>query len=738
MVGRRGKQPRAAPDPLESSSPPVRRSKRATASQGGYTDQLERVATLIETPRQPPRRVNLPDDEPVNPMAPTLHGPRKKASHRSGKGSEDKSSVAPSSQLLPMVQTVWPVSEPAMPDGCFGYQVPPPVPTFVSSQSVAAFQQDHNAKKAARSMTSTGGKTSSSNMQVFSGPRSLPTSGVHHTPVPSVRGVSIPPSDGRSSPLSEVEDESQQTGAINNQLWNIEEEKADEIEDEGGGKVGQQDNSDDEEADRTRFLDMYEDGHAARPNDPSNGGAMEDVTSTDTEDENMFCGYHDDALARPQRTQHADSWQPSMPPSVQRQRADDLCPVGTQSEQSSNRRFEARVPAQARAPAQARVPTRVHHPARAQDPCAPPQPRTQAQDVHVPSQSRAQTQDSHAPSQPRAQAQDIRVPSRTQAQGHGHHALSQRRAQAQDLCVPSKSRPQSQDPRGQVRQQALISPPTTRSNSIVGDPVSDAERSHRPGDEVVGLKFPGIYKLTVSQVGIGYDLLTRHHTTNGCRRPPSPTYLDGVRSNGTGNYKKARKDTSNEGSTSVNPQALSGDSKDMTNDSSENQLKVRKGRWSVNLKGSKPVSPTTLAFYPPLWQKLLDLAKARMRLYVTVENPFPTLANSLEGACQECLFEVLAYYEDNDLEVEADYYPKHKRDMARLLYNDISTYRSEIKKLVTQIVPLHYQLSPLTAAKTDVERRRSIRNQAEALLDDWVFLRGDPDEQVIDLCCCHL
>ncbi|KAG6372400.1 hypothetical protein JVT61DRAFT_7873 [Boletus reticuloceps] len=67
-----------------------------------------------------------------------------------------------------------------------------------------------------------------------------------------------------------------------------------------------------------------------------------------------------------------------------------------------------------------------------------------------------------------------------------------------------------------------------------------------------------------------------------------------------------------------------------------------------------------LAFYPPLWQKPLDLAKARWQLYVTVENPFPPLADALKGACQECLFETLVYYEDNDLEVEADYYPKHK------------------------------------------------------------------------------
>ncbi|KAF8119514.1 hypothetical protein EV363DRAFT_1305356, partial [Boletus edulis] len=103
------------------------------------------------------------------------------------------------------------------------------------------------------------------------------------------------------------------------------------------------------------------------------------------------------------------------------------------------------------------------------------------------------------------------------------------------------------------------------------------------------------------------------------------------------------------------------------------------------------------------------------------ENPFPSLANAIDGACQECLFETLAYYEDNNLELEADYYPKYKREMARLLYNDVSTYRCEIKKLVVQNIPIHYRLCPRRVRGTDAE--------PQALLDNWLFLRGEPDEQ---------
>ncbi|KAF8550600.1 hypothetical protein OG21DRAFT_1525023 [Imleria badia] len=150
------------PDPPQLSEPPPRRSKRATAGQGGYTDQLEKVGAAIETPaaRQPPRRhANLSDDEPVNIMtlAPPVRRPQRKASQRPDKGSEDKSLATPPSQLVPMVETTMPVSVPAVPDSHFSYQVLPSAPMKVT-----------------RPMTSAEGKTSGT-AQVASGPDPRPT-----------------------------------------------------------------------------------------------------------------------------------------------------------------------------------------------------------------------------------------------------------------------------------------------------------------------------------------------------------------------------------------------------------------------------------------------------------------------------------------------------------------------------------------------------------------------------------
>ena len=62
---------------------------------------------------------------------------------------------------------------------------------------------------------------------------------------------------------------------------------------------------------------------------------------------------------------------------------------------------------------------------------------------------------------------------------------------------------------------------------------------------------------------------------------------------------------------------------------------------------------TTLAFYPPLWQKVPNFAKAKMRLYVAVENAFPALAEAINGPCSESLLEALACHEDDNIKLEA-------------------------------------------------------------------------------------
>ena len=221
---------------------------------------------------------------------------------------------------------------------------------------------------------------------------------------------------------------------------------------------------------------------------------------------------------------------------------------------------------------------------------------------------------------------------------------SRRPAQARDLCVASQA---------QVEPQTFPSPPPTRSNSISRHSVDEAEKSYHPGDEMVGLMPPSFYKLTDSQVDVEYDLLKRYHHKNKSRRPPSPTYLDSVRSNGTGKYKKARRDSSKERSRTLDPQFRETNDTTQADRPAQNQPSCKTGRWSINPKGKELPKATTLAFYPPLWQKVLNFAKAKMQLYVAVENAFPALAEAINGPCSESLLEALACHEDDNIELEA-------------------------------------------------------------------------------------
>ena len=56
----------------------TRHTKRTNAGISGQLQQLEKVGQAIEATPLPKAHVAIPDDEPVNIMAPTPHRPRKK------------------------------------------------------------------------------------------------------------------------------------------------------------------------------------------------------------------------------------------------------------------------------------------------------------------------------------------------------------------------------------------------------------------------------------------------------------------------------------------------------------------------------------------------------------------------------------------------------------------------------------------------------------------------------------
>ncbi|KAI6023678.1 hypothetical protein BKA83DRAFT_4492383 [Pisolithus microcarpus] len=156
--------------------------------------------------------------------------------------------------------------------------------------------------------------------------------------------------------------------------------------------------------------------------------------------------------------------------------------------------------------------------------------------------------------------------------------------------------------------------------------------------------------------------------------------------------------------------------------------KANSGKGSARLgraQNTVIVKPTTLAFYPPLWTKLLDEAKARIQLYVATEEPFLRLETAVDGQCSEEIIELVVKYQEDQSELEAGFYPQYKRSMAWMLFNDTQTFRSEIKKVAVRIVPIEYNLSAPKSATTKRERLDAVKQKATALLEGAKFLRGD-------------
>ncbi|KAG0695194.1 hypothetical protein DFH29DRAFT_1005677 [Suillus ampliporus] len=135
-------------------------------------------------------------------------------------------------------------------------------------------------------------------------------------------------------------------------------------------------------------------------------------------------------------------------------------------------------------------------------------------------------------------------------------------------------------------------------------------------------------------------------------------------------------------------------------------------------------NPTTLSFFPHLWGKLLDYAKANFRLYLAISDPFPDKEDALSSVCSEAITEAIVHWQDQKRQVEKGFYPKYKREMAIVVYNDAATFRSRIKQVALAVVPLEYGLALLQGNTI-----ASIKTKASGLLKKASFLHGDRDAE---------
>ncbi|KAF8129622.1 hypothetical protein EV363DRAFT_1168953 [Boletus edulis] len=123
-----------------------------------------------------------------------------------------------------------------------------------------------------------------------------------------------------------------------------------------------------------------------------------------------------------------------------------------------------------------------------------------------------------------------------------------------------------------------------------------------------------------------------------------------------------------------------------------------------------------LSFYPRCWQALLDLAKACMCLHAAVEDAFPRREVAVDGRCLEVLNEVIAYYNTQSWELEKGFYPEHRTGMCKLIFNNMQTFSSDLKKKVVRNLRVEYNILPSKNAKNAEECIAQIKSKAAELL----------------------
>ncbi|KAG2056651.1 hypothetical protein BDR06DRAFT_1005945 [Suillus hirtellus] len=186
------------------------------------------------------------------------------------------------------------------------------------------------------------------------------------------------------------------------------------------------------------------------------------------------------------------------------------------------------------------------------------------------------------------------------------------------------------------------------------------------------------------------DVLKLHHKKNGHPWLPDPELLDLLRSAET-----------NTGKSKANAQAVKGAAK------------------SKEVEGP---NATQLGWYGPHWRSFLKDAKEGCCVQQALENPFPKLVDDLPVSITESL----SAYHTNPGHLP-DMWPAHKPDMARLLYDDLAMWHSDLKKIAIAITPSAYNLVPPATIPIQ-ERAAWVENAATDLLDDSMFLCDGVDE----------
>ncbi|KAG1765882.1 hypothetical protein EV702DRAFT_1204408 [Suillus placidus] len=194
---------------------------------------------------------------------------------------------------------------------------------------------------------------------------------------------------------------------------------------------------------------------------------------------------------------------------------------------------------------------------------------------------------------------------------------------------------------------------------------------------------------------VSADVLHLHHKQNGHPLPPDPAILDSLCQVETKNLKST----------------------------SRNSKKAR-SKEKASYEGPKT---TQLGWYGPHWKSFLEYTKGECRALYAIENPFPKFIDDLPGSVNEALMVSLVEWLEGGKQVEEGVWPDRKHDMTKLLYEDLSTWRSNLKKIATSLVPSLYDIIPPSSVPAQ-EHAAWVEEATTELLNDSAFLRYGVDE----------
>ncbi|KAG2056813.1 hypothetical protein BDR06DRAFT_969821 [Suillus hirtellus] len=128
-------------------------------------------------------------------------------------------------------------------------------------------------------------------------------------------------------------------------------------------------------------------------------------------------------------------------------------------------------------------------------------------------------------------------------------------------------------------------------------------------------------------------------------------------------------------------------------DSKPSDTNIKARKVSAKITGEGPKA-TQLEWYGPRWKRFLEEMKGECHVQHMIENPFLTFVDNLSGTIPEILTASLVQWLKSGQQVKGNIWPDYKPEMAKLLFEDLSTWHLDLKKIAISITPSMYDLVP--------------------------------------------